>query len=159
MQSHVGMLNISDGVDVAIHHANYKLVHYCLVKGLCKNITINMKSLLNNACRCGEYDLAVWIMQNIEHSDLDLSSAFINACNYGSTKQFPVANINDDFLAVAFNNIGNIKYSRGLWCAMLIADKIDNRHSLDFEAALSIASKTGNNRMGQWLQYIFQSGR
>ncbi|VDI36146.1 Hypothetical predicted protein [Mytilus galloprovincialis] len=52
---------------------SYDVKLYFLVKGYCRNI--DMKNLLNEACRHGHVKLVQWILENIEHKELDIESA------------------------------------------------------------------------------------
>ncbi|CAC5425355.1 unnamed protein product [Mytilus coruscus] len=57
---------------------NFDLILYFLQAGYCRKI--DMKNLMNLACRNGHIRLVQWILANVEHKELDIKSAFVEAC-------------------------------------------------------------------------------
>ncbi|CAC5425349.1 unnamed protein product [Mytilus coruscus] len=55
------------------------IILYFLQAGYCMNT--HMKNILIEACRYGQVQLVQWILGNVEHKDLDIKSAFLEACN------------------------------------------------------------------------------
>ncbi|CAC5388011.1 unnamed protein product [Mytilus coruscus] len=56
---------------------SYDVILYFLVKGYCRNI--DMKNLMNEACRHGHVKLVQWILENVEHKELNIESACLEA--------------------------------------------------------------------------------
>lgn len=56
----------------------YDLVLYFLKEGYCRYI--DKKKLMNQVCRQGHVKLVQWILAHFDHKDLDIKSAFLEAC-------------------------------------------------------------------------------
>lgn len=51
---------------------------YFLDEGYCRNI--DMDSLMKQACRHEHVKLVQWILENVDHTELDIKSTFFEAC-------------------------------------------------------------------------------
>ncbi|VDI29671.1 Hypothetical predicted protein [Mytilus galloprovincialis] len=62
-----------------IENGKFDLMLYFLQTGYCRNI--NMNDLLKTSCRYGQVKLVQWIVVSVEHKELDIKSAFHEACD------------------------------------------------------------------------------
>ncbi|XP_076106331.1 uncharacterized protein LOC143074995 isoform X2 [Mytilus galloprovincialis] len=65
-------------VNELLEKENFELILYFLEKGYCRDI--NMTNLFKDACLYGYVRLVQWILENVEHKELDIKSAFHKAC-------------------------------------------------------------------------------
>ncbi|CAG2239688.1 unnamed protein product [Mytilus edulis] len=57
---------------------SYNVILYFLEQGYCRNF--DKKNLMIEACRHGHVKLVQWIFENVDHKELDIKSAFLEAC-------------------------------------------------------------------------------
>ncbi|VDI49786.1 Hypothetical predicted protein [Mytilus galloprovincialis] len=61
-----------------LKNKSYDLILYFLKKGYYKDIDFEI--LMNQTCRVGHVKLVHWILSNVQHQNIDIKSAFVEAC-------------------------------------------------------------------------------
>lgn len=67
--------NLSVLTNDLVEKNKFGLILCFLQAGYCRNI--DMKSLLHASCRHKHFTLAQWILENVEHKELDIKSSFL----------------------------------------------------------------------------------
>ncbi|XP_052074463.1 uncharacterized protein LOC127712205 isoform X2 [Mytilus californianus] len=70
--------NASEVLSGLLDMKSYNVILYFLEQGYCGNF--DKKNLMIEACRHGHVKLVQWIFENVDHKELDIKSAFLEAC-------------------------------------------------------------------------------
>ncbi|XP_071177408.1 uncharacterized protein [Mytilus edulis] len=68
----------SDVLNGLLDKKRYDVILYFLEQGYCRNV--DMSNLLIEVCKKGHVKLLQWILDNVDHKELDIKSAFLEAC-------------------------------------------------------------------------------
>lgn len=74
--------SLSVVLSALLEKKKYVVIPYFLEEGLCEDN--NLRNLIKNACHRGHVKLVQWILENVDHEELDIISAFNEA--YGAIK-------------------------------------------------------------------------
>ncbi|XP_071178432.1 uncharacterized protein [Mytilus edulis] len=72
--------SISIVINGLLEKKDLDVLLYFLKKGYRRKFKIDMKYFLNEVCSYGHFKLVHWILENVDHTELDIKSAFYNAC-------------------------------------------------------------------------------
>lgn len=92
-----------------------------------------MKNLLNEVCRYGHCKLIQWILENIDHAELDIQSAFYEACTTKNVYMY-----------------SNVK----LLCVVLFKHYIQDMYIFDLDPVLKIINETPSDFPNQYEDLI-----
>ncbi|VDI74343.1 Hypothetical predicted protein [Mytilus galloprovincialis] len=123
-----------------IENKKFDLMLYFLQTGYCRNI--NMTDRLKEACRYGKCKLVQWIVVNVELKELDIKSAFHEACDGVNYRVIPFGE----------KQLENIK------CLALMWHYIHDINMFEIDTVLNKMTETSDsnsdNDMKTWLLYI-----
>ncbi|VDI49637.1 Hypothetical predicted protein [Mytilus galloprovincialis] len=117
-----------------IENKKFDLMLYFLQTGYCRNI--NMTDRLKEACRYGKCKLVQWIVVNVEHKELDIKSAFHEACD----------GVNYRVICYAEKQLENIK------CLALMWHYIHDINMFEIDTVLNKMTETSDSNSGDDLK-------
>ncbi|VDI11002.1 Hypothetical predicted protein [Mytilus galloprovincialis] len=122
-------LNLS----LILNGKRHDIILYFLHAGYCRNI--DMKNLLKEACRNGHVKLVQWIVENVEHTELDIKYALLEA--FSCTKHFGHIELDVEYHEHIFDKPNKEK----LKCVVLLWHYIQDKPLFEIPTGLKLMTE------------------
>lgn len=147
---HEKQLNLS----LILNGKSHDIILYFLHAGYCRNI--DMKNLLKEACRNGHVKLVQWIVENVEHTELDIKYALLEA--FSCTKHFGHIELDVEYHEHIFDKPNEEK----LKCVVLLWHYIQDKPLFEIPTGLTLLTEdpsdksytNSDDNWRTWLLYI-----